>query len=152
MSRPSGRPFRGLQFGQHRFDLLAPRLEKWRQLQIVAERFDRLVDGKTRNIGRDLEQDAAGLAEVNRAEILPVELMGWPQAQLRDELLRHRRLARVVGGAKRDVVHRTAAEPPGQESLRFANIDDAADRFAGAEAPKGSVAATVLEPQNISQH
>src|SRR5580704_4410406 len=152
MSWPSRRPFRGLQLGQHRFDLLAPRLEKRRQLQIVAEGFDRFVDGKARNIGRDLEQNAAWLAEINRAKILSVELMGRPQAEIGDELLRHRRLAGVIRGAKRDVMHRTAAEPAGQKTLCFADIDDAADRLAGAQAPKRSVPAAVLESQNVGQY
>ena len=127
-------------------------LEKRRQLQIVAQRFDRLVDGKARRVGRDFEQNAARLAEINRAKILPVELMGRPQAEIGDELLRHRRLGRVVGGAKGDVMHRTAAEPAGQKTFRFADIDDAADRVAGAEAGKCSVTAGVAKSQNIGQH
>jgi hypothetical protein len=59
---------------QHALDLLATRFEKLRQLQIPTKGLDRLVDRKSRKIGRDLEQNAARLAEVDRAEVLTVLL------------------------------------------------------------------------------
>src|ERR1700760_4203672 len=47
---------------QHALDLLATRFEKVRQLQVPTKGLHRLVDRKSRNICRDLEQHAAGLA------------------------------------------------------------------------------------------
>jgi hypothetical protein len=61
---------------QPRFDLGAPRFQKRRQRQFLAERLDRLVGGKARSVGGDLEQDAVGLAEIKTAKIKPVDLAG----------------------------------------------------------------------------
>ena len=88
---------------------LAMRLEEARQLQMLAERLDRLVDGEAGDVGGDLEQHAAGLAEVDRAEVVAVLLLGRMHAVLAHELLRHRGLLGIVGGAERDVMHRAAA-------------------------------------------
>jgi hypothetical protein len=38
------------------------------------EALHRLVDGEAGNVGGDLEQHAAGLAEIDRAEVVPVAL------------------------------------------------------------------------------
>ena len=59
---------------QPRLDLRASRFEKRRQRQFFAERFHRLVCGKAGTVGRNLEQDAVGLAKIETAEIKPVDL------------------------------------------------------------------------------
>src|SRR4051812_29348448 len=55
-------------------DLRAPRLQERRQRQPLAELFQRLVGGEARPVGRDLEQDAVRLAEIETAEIVAVDL------------------------------------------------------------------------------
>src|SRR5260370_985800 len=59
---------------QHRFNLRRARFEQRRQRQFFADRFHRLVGGKARPVGRDLEQDAVRLAEIQAAKIKPVDL------------------------------------------------------------------------------
>ena len=54
--------------------------EEGRQLQPSAERRHWLVDGEAGDIGGDLEQHPAGLAEIDRAEVVAVALLGRPQA------------------------------------------------------------------------
>src|SRR5262249_50733755 len=93
-----------LQRRQRRFDLLAPRLEEARKLQRLAERVDGLVDRKARIIGRNLEQHSARLAEIDRPEILPIDLLGRPEAMVCGGLARHGRLRCIIGGAERDVM------------------------------------------------
>ena len=61
-------------------------LEEARQLQRLAERGQRLVGSEARIVGRDLEQDATGLAEVDRAEIVAILLLGRVQAMMLGEL------------------------------------------------------------------
>src|SRR3954468_16133502 len=52
----------------------AARLEEGRQHQRAAKLARRLVDRKAWLIGRDLEQDAVRLAEIDRAKVIPVLL------------------------------------------------------------------------------
>jgi len=115
----------------------------------------RKADGKPGTDGLYLDHDTAqqtvwGL-RVLREELLASKKSGFA-ADPKVEAELDRITALHVRGAKRDVVDRAAAESAGQESFRFANIDDAADRFAGTQASKRSVAAGSLESQNIGQH
>src|SRR5258707_15090203 len=89
-----------LENGQQALDLLATRFEKVRQLQVPTKGLDRLVDRKSGNIGRNLEQNTAGFAEVDRAEVLAVLLFGRMSAVCADQLLGHLRLLYVVRSAK----------------------------------------------------
>ena len=57
-----------------RLDRRAPALEEGRQRQPLAERLQRLVDGEAGAVGGDLEEDAVRLAEVERAEVVAVDL------------------------------------------------------------------------------
>ena len=75
----------------------------------MSERLDRLVDREPRHIGRDLEKDMTRLAEIDRAEILSVLLLGGANAVVIEELADHLRLIRVVLGAERDVMDRAGA-------------------------------------------
>src|SRR6516162_8463371 len=86
------RPF---QNGQDVFDLLSTRFKKLWQLQHPTKCFDQLVNGETGNVGCDLEQDAARLAEVDGTEVVAVLLFGWTLVHT-DELLRHLRLLCIV--------------------------------------------------------
>ena len=59
---------------QVRFDLAAQVLVVGRQRELLAEVLERLVDGEARAHRGDLEEDAAGLAEVDRLEVEAVDL------------------------------------------------------------------------------
>src|SRR5713101_10193480 len=65
----------------------------------------RLVGSETRPVGGDFEKDAAGLAEVDRAEVLAV-LHGSRANVLIDELTAHVILRGVISGTEGHVVHR----------------------------------------------
>ena len=67
-----GRPYPVMTGGSACFDARANRLELRRQFQASAQRFQRLIHGESRRIGRDLEQYSAGLAEIDRFEVVPV--------------------------------------------------------------------------------
>src|SRR5882757_7776417 len=93
---------------QPRLDLGAPRLEKRRQRESFAQRLHRLVGSKARAVGRDLEQDAVGLAEIEAAKIEAVDLaaVGNPHFV---QPLRPGLILRLVGRAERDMVHAARA-------------------------------------------
>src|SRR6266849_3606357 len=80
-----------LQGRQRALDLGAPFFVPRRQLERGAEARLGLVEREARILGRDLEQHAAGLAEIDRAEIAAVDLIGWPQAEAAHRV-RHGRL------------------------------------------------------------
>src|SRR5258707_7278266 len=120
-----------LQNGQLALDLLATRFEKVWQLQVPTKGLDRLVDRKSGNVGRDLEQNAAWFAKVDRAEVLAVLLFGRVPAVGADQLLGHLRLLYVVRSAEGDVMHRTASLVPPQNSRGFVDVDHAAFHVAG---------------------
>src|ERR1700760_5001684 len=96
------------QWLEHALQALAQRLEARRQREALAEVRRVLVDGEARTDRRDLEQHAARLAEVDRAEVEAVDdgRRAWPPG------LGDARLPRllVVGlRRERDVVHRACA-------------------------------------------
>ena len=70
--------------------------EERRQHQLLAELVHRLVGREARAVGRDLEQDAVRLAEIEAAEIEAVDLAAVRNAQLA-AAARPRRRIRVVG-------------------------------------------------------
>src|SRR6266550_6588563 len=102
------------------FDLRAARLEKRRQRQFLAERFQGLVGGEAGPVGGDLEQDAVGLAEIQASEIEPVDLAAVADVEL-VEPLRPRMILRLVRGPERDVVHAARALP---RFLQIRTLDD----------------------------
>src|SRR5207237_7619501 len=81
-------------------------LEPRRQSESLAERLLRFVDEEPRAVGRDLEQDPVGQAEVDRAEVLAVLHRRRVQADLA-EALAPDLLRVVVCGAPRNVVNRS---------------------------------------------
>src|ERR1700682_1601900 len=74
-----------------------------RQLKRRAECFGGLVDGEARLVRGDLEQDAAGLAEIDRTEIFALDHRRHVAPGL-DEHLAPVELVHVVGGAPCDMV------------------------------------------------
>src|SRR5918992_2650360 len=92
---------------QNRLYPFAQVLEVRRQGQSLTEMLERLVGRETRADGRDLEQDAARLAEVDRTKVVAVDHRRWGRAALQGSLapglvLLHRR-------GPRDVVNRSPA-------------------------------------------
>ena len=69
---------RAAQHRQRRFDLRAVRLEPGREHERLAQMVERLVGGEARPFGRELEQHAARLEEVDRLEPEPVDHLGRP--------------------------------------------------------------------------
>ena len=63
------------------------RFEKLGSFNVPTEGLDRFVDRKSGNVGRDLEQNAARFAEVDRAEVVAVLLFGRVLAVGADQLL-----------------------------------------------------------------
>src|SRR5690606_14209991 len=66
--------------GEAAFERGAAVFEPRRELESGAKRVRRLVHGETGPVRGDLEEDAAGLAEVDRAEVLPVADLGRDEA------------------------------------------------------------------------
>src|SRR5258708_20128144 len=99
-------------------------------------------------MGRDLEQNVAGFAEVDRAEVLAVLLFGRMPAVGADQLLCHLRLLYVARSAEGDVMHRTAPLVPSQNSRGFVDVDHAAFHLARPSAPDHPPStATLPQPQ-----
>jgi hypothetical protein len=68
----------------------------------------------------DFKENPAGFVEVDRAEILAIDLLRRPKAMVRDKLVRHLRLSRVICGAECDVMNRAPAKLTGKKPLRLA--------------------------------
>ena len=100
-------------------------LEERRQRQFFAERFHRLISGEARSVGGDLEQDAAGLAEIEAAEIEAVDLAAVGNAQF-VEPLRPGVILGLVRRAERDVMHAAGALPRGGKILSSITCSSAA--------------------------
>src|SRR5213080_3390375 len=114
------------QIRQNTLDLLALPFEEARQLEVTSQSRDGLVDGEAGDVGRNLEQHAAWLAEVDGAEVVAVPLLGRVQAVIACELLRHLALLGVVGRAEGDVMHGAATLVPAQKALGLVDVDNAA--------------------------
>src|SRR5204863_4414843 len=93
---------------QPRLDLRAPRLEERRQRQLLPQRRHRFVGRKAGAVGRDLEQDAIGLAEIQAAKIEAVDLAAVGNVKF-GQALRPGVILSLVGRAERDVVHAARA-------------------------------------------
>src|ERR1700682_1345243 len=82
LARPVQRELHSPQRLQPRLDRRTARLQKRRQRQTFAECVHRLVGGKAGTVGRDLEQNAVGLAKIKTAEIEAVDLAAVGNAKL----------------------------------------------------------------------
>src|SRR6201995_5011210 len=141
-----------LESRQHALDLLATRFEKVWQFQVAAKGLDRLGVRESGENGRDLEQNAAGFAEVDRAEILAVLLFGWVPTMGADQFLGHLRLLCVVRSAEGNVVYRTAPLMPAHHCGGFIDVDHAAFRIARrSEADHRSFPSDLAEPEYVGQ-
>src|SRR5262245_3614380 len=80
------------------------RLFPWRKLQIAAQLRERLVHGEPRLHRRDLDEDAARLAKINRLEVLAIENLGHLHTAC-DQLLAEAALFVRNRNRERHVVH-----------------------------------------------
>jgi hypothetical protein len=62
---------------QHLVQFFSVRLQPGRQFQTGTQLLDWLIHREARRIGRDLEEDASRFAEVNRVEVLAIQLVNW---------------------------------------------------------------------------
>src|SRR5438128_2886937 len=108
---------------QVELEVFPPSLVLGRQLQRRAERIGRLVHGEAGLVGGDLEQDAARLAEVDRAEVLALDDRRHVTARL-DQHLAPVQLVGVVGRAPRDVVDGADRLLPHRRLRRVEHIED----------------------------
>src|ERR1700693_5711365 len=115
------------QRGQHRLELCTEVLEVGRQDERLAEMRRILVGGEARAERRDLEQDAARLAEVDRAEPEAVDDRRRPAACFLDALAP--RLLLLHPARPGDVVHRAGTGNP-RLGRRLLVADPAAARLA----------------------
>ena len=106
------------------FDVAALRLQPVWDAEFFAEGFDGLIEGKSRRVRGEFEEHAAGLTEIDRMEIGPVE--DGSDVQMLGEDLAPFFLRRIVLGAECDVVHGAGS---GASELR-GRIDDQIDVIA----------------------
>src|ERR1700682_2673878 len=115
--------------GRKRFiEGLAPDIEPRWQAEGRTERLERFVDREAGPIGCDLEQNSAGLAEVNRLEVVALDHRRHVAPRL-DQHLAPLTLMGGVGGSPGDVVHgadRLLALGP------FGRLDQVEDRMLAA--------------------
>jgi hypothetical protein len=142
---PSNSRLRGIEWRQNGFDFFAAWFKKRWKLQIATQRIERFIDREARLVSCNFKENPAGFVEIDRPKILAIDLLGRPKAMVRDELVRHLRLSRVICGAECDVMNRALAKPAGKKPLRLAYVDVAADRFTGTEANKLTVFAGLVE-------
>lgn len=89
---------------QVRHNLLAARLEEWRQYDLLPERSLFLVHREARHIRCDLEQDPVRLAEVQSPEVVAVHQTTVRNAERR-ETLDPRVVLLERGSTERDVMY-----------------------------------------------
>src|SRR5262249_36107439 len=65
--------YRGFDRSQPRLDLSSPWLQEWRERQPLAQAFERFVGSESRTVGRDLEEHASRLPEVNGREVEAID-------------------------------------------------------------------------------
>ncbi len=102
-------------------------------------------------VGGDLEQHPAGLPEVDRAEILPVALLGDAEAVTVAERLRHGLLRRIVGGPEGDVVHRARPLAAGKERAHRSQGDMTTRRRITRVAGRRALTAGLPEAEHARQ-
>src|SRR4051794_27096196 len=103
------RPSTGLQRLERGFDLAALRFEERRQREGFAEVLDRFIGREAGAVRRQLEEDAAGLAEVEAAEIEPIDRAARSHAQL-GQVFEPAVVILKSWHAKRHVVHAAGAQ------------------------------------------
>jgi hypothetical protein len=140
--------------GQHRLDARPVGLQPGRQDQALAEGGGVLVDGEAGALGGELEQHAAGLHEVDRAEPEAVDHLGRSAAGAGDGVAQGL-LVLAVGHRPREVVD--AADAPGAAAPLgvLAHVEDAAGAARGRagedEAHPAVLLADALEAHHLGQ-
>src|SRR5918999_1810376 len=112
-----------------RLDLRPAVLEERRDRELLAERLERLVDREAGRAGGDLEQHAARLAEVDRAEVVAVDHRSGAAPALLDAAAPG--LVVLVLGRPGDVVHRSRALDAALGGRGVVQVEPAAARPAG---------------------
>src|SRR5437763_6642616 len=133
---------------QLRLDGGALALIPGRQLERGAQRLARLVEREARLVGRDLENHAARLAEIHRAEILPLDLVRRCEAEL-TEAVCHLALVRIARRAERDVMQRADAERAVRLAGHREEVDHAPKR---ARIREHAVALALLTRRREAEH
>src|ERR671917_1471574 len=119
---------------QHLFELLSLRLEPGRKPQLLSEAFGLLIRAEAGRVGGDLEKDAAGLAEVDRTEVVAVEDGRDVVAEGRHPLAQLE-LPLLVGDAEGDVVDGPYAHGAAREAGSVGDVHRVAGpALAGLEA------------------
>ncbi len=90
-------------------------LQEGGQRQPLAQRLHGFVGREARDVGRDLEENAVRLPEVERAEVIALHLAGVRHAEALHTLGPSRE-AVVVGRAEGDVVHAAGAFAAGRRA------------------------------------
>src|SRR4029078_7137951 len=83
-------------------------VEERRQRELLTQRLGRLVSRESGPVSRELEEDAAGLAEVDRAEVVAVDDRRRVRLGRRQQALAPRVLL-AEADTPRDVMHRAGA-------------------------------------------
>src|SRR2546425_3258265 len=135
----SSRPLWQLDTGENLVQVLPEALELRGQHQPRTKLLPSLVDCEAGWVCGDLEQDPAGLPEVDGVEVLAVDDRGDVQPGL-DELLPPHLLLSVVGRAPRDMVYRSHTHDP-RSSVRLAKKVD--------QRPRASAPGSVPEPVSL---
>src|SRR2546423_4639393 len=134
--------------GKQGLDLESSGLEPVGKLERVPEIVGWLVDCESGPIGRDLEENTARLAEVNRLEIIAVKLGSDIVAQLR-QLGSNFHLLPFVAATERNVMHRTCSHPSGPNARHTTQINDSSG---AAGATRVSKDAALLAHQSEAEH
>src|SRR5690606_2426442 len=130
------------------FDLRTPGFVAWRQHKVSTEFLDGFVDGKPGIIGSDLEQHATRLTEVNREEVVAVDLWRYVQSPL-IHLFPYFFLCFFVLNPERNVVNCPRCSYAGRLLRGLEKIY----RCCGGDGPRDiTVAVALFSCQFISQH
>src|SRR3954447_7516063 len=141
---------RGERQGRQRLlDLRAVRLEPWRQDQQLAEVRRILVDGEPGSVGGELEENAAGFAEVHRLEPEAIDHRRRIEARGLD-VAPQVGLVRVVVDAPGEMMHAADAPRAAARFGRGADVDHAR-RAVGAVACPATLGTEHLKAEDRGQ-
>src|SRR6266481_5273891 len=89
--------------------------------------FHLLVQGETGRLGRNLEENATGLSEINRMKISPIDHWRRIVAEI-DEMLAPLELFGIVLCAKRNMMNRTGGDASRSGVGQTKQVNDSARR------------------------
>src|SRR5207248_6577725 len=94
---------------------------------MLTEFFHLLVQGETGRLGRNLEENATGLSEINRMKISPIHHRRRIVAKI-DEMSAPLELFGIVLCAKRNMMNRTGGDAPHPGVRQTEQVNDSARR------------------------